>query len=94
MKQPEGLQQELLKLSRPVRQYVLTLSAEIERLRGCVATANGMNAITYATMSEQIATCRALLRELLDNLDDGWLPELHSTDDWVKRAWAAVGEHE
>lgn len=36
---------------------------EVERLRGCVATANGMNAITYETMSKQLAACRTLLRE-------------------------------
>ena len=31
--QPRGLQRELMRLSRPARQWVLAVSAEVERLR-------------------------------------------------------------
>lgn len=39
-----------------------------------------------AALSESHDAAEALLRELLDNMRDGWLPKLHNTDSWVKRA--------
>jgi hypothetical protein len=39
-----------------------------------------------AAFSESHDAAKALLRELLDNMRDGWLPKLHNTDSWVKRA--------
>lgn len=38
-----------------------------------------------------LAACRRLLRELLDNMDDGWLPKLYKTDSWVQRAAEKAG---
>ena len=47
--------------------------------------------LELAELEGELAAARALLRELLDNMDDGWLPELHRTDSWVKRAKEAAG---
>ena len=45
----------------------------------------------------KLAECHRLLRWLLDKLDnmsDGWWPELHEMNEWVKQAEKAGGEHE
>ena len=77
----------------PVREGIACDKCEIERLQRELITAR-CAIISDVNQQRDLAEAKRLLRWLLDNMSDGWLPELHETDEWVKQAREVGGEHE